>query len=218
MHSSLSDKILEQFYGNEIRPHSILPTRCKREGCPEEVHFHRHGSYPRKAVYRSGVGWLVGVRVQRFCCALCGKVFSLILPSHYKWQRADHITQQEVASGHLEPAALQEHFSERTLQRWRQKWNAWAQHLRQVILQWLLRMNPGLNLNASASVAANPLRYLGFLLSQFTGNRHNSVTVTAVSRFGGWSMQAIPQCLSLSLPMDPLISFQAGCAHPNRGI
>jgi hypothetical protein len=28
-------------------------------------------------------------------------------------------------------------------------------------------------------------------------------------------MQAIPQCLSLSLPMDPLISFQAGCAHPN---
>jgi len=212
MHHAVSNKILEQIYDKGILPHSIRPSRCKREGCSEAVRFHRHDNYPRKSVYRKGIGWVVGVRVQRFRCVLCGKVFSLIPPNHYKWQRADHSTQQEIASGQHESNALQEHFSTRTLQRWRQKWNKWIVQQLQFILQWLLRMKPGMTLDASASIAANPLRYLGFLLGQFSENRHESVTVTAVSRFGGWSILAIPQCLSVSLPMEPLISCQQGQA------
>jgi len=209
------DKILEQFYDTENQSHAIRPTRCKREGCPEEEHFHRHDSYPRKSVYRSGVGWINGVRVQRYRCARCGKVFALIQPSHYKWQRADHITQQAVAFGQYDPTILLEHFSERTLQRWRQKWNVWAQQNWQVILQWLLRTNPELTVNAGAPEVATPLLYLGFLLSQFSENRHSPVTVTAVSRFGGWSKQATPQCLSLSLPLNSLISCQTWARAPN---
>lgn len=212
MHHAVSNKILEQIYDKGILPHSIRPSRCKREGCSEAVRFHRHDNYPRKSVYRKGIGWVVGVRVQRFRCVLCGKVFSLIPPNHYKWQRADHSTQQEIASGQHESNELQEHFSTRTLQRWRQKWNKWIVQQLQFILQWLLRMKPGMTLDASASIAANPLRYLGFLLGQFSENRHESVTVTAVSRFGGWSILAIPQCLSVSLPMEPLISCQQGQA------
>ena len=120
------DKILERFYDAENQSDAIRPTRCKREGCPEEEHFHRHDSYPRKSVYRNGVGWVTGVRVQRFLCVRCGNVFALIPPSHYKWQRADHVTQQAVAFGQYDPTILLEHFSKRTLQRWRQKWNVWA--------------------------------------------------------------------------------------------
>lgn len=206
MHLALHGKILEQFYDEGILAHSIRPTRCKREGCSETVRFHRHDNYRRKAIYRKGIGWMIGVRVQRFRCVLCGMVFSLIPPNHYKWQRADHATQQDVASGQHEPNELQENFSTRTLQRWRQKWKGWTEQMLHWILQWLLRMKPGITLDASTSIAADPLRYLGFLLGQFRGNRHKSVTVTAVSRFGGWSIPAIPQCLSVSLPMEPLIS------------
>ena len=212
MHLALHGKILEQFYNEGIPAHSIRPTRCKREGCSETVRFHRHDSYRRKAIYRKGIGWVIGVRVQRFRCVLCGMVFSLIPPDHYKWQRADHVTQQDVASGQHEPNVLQANFSTRTLQRWRQKWKRWTEQLLHWILQWLLRMKPGITLDASTSIAADPLRYLDFLLGQFRGNRHNSVTVTAVSRFGGWSIPAIPQCLSVSLPMEPLISCKQGQA------
>jgi hypothetical protein len=212
MHHVLPDKILEQIYDKGILPRSIRPTRCKREGCPEKNRFHRHGSYFRKAVYQKGVGWVDGIRIQRFLCALCGAGISIILPSHYKWQRADLATQQDVASNQHEPDGLQEHFSKRTLQRWRQKWNGWTEQLLQLILQWLLRMKPGMTLDASASITANPLWYLGFLLGQFAENRHSSITVTAVSRFGGWSRPGITQCLSLSLPMEPLISCKQGQA------
>jgi len=212
MHQALNNKILEQFYDKENPAHTIRPTRCKREGCSELVRFHMHDSYRRKAIYRKGIGWVVGVHVQRFRCVLCGKVFSLIPPNHYKWQRADHVTQQDVALGQHESKALLENFSTRTLHRWRQKWKGWAEQLLHWILQWLLRMKPGISLDASASIATDPLRYLGFLLGQFSENRHSSVTVTAVSRFGGWSMPAIPQCLSVSLPMEPLISCQQGQA------
>jgi hypothetical protein len=212
MYQKLSDKVLEEIYDKGLLPLSILPTRCKREGCPEKKRFHRHGSYPRKAVYRKGIGWVGGIRIQRFLCALCGATISLILPTHYKWQRADLATQQDVASGQREPNALQEHFSKRSLQRWRQKWNGWTEKLLYLILRWLLRMKPELTLDASAYIAANPLRYLGFLLGQFSENRHRSITVTAVSRFGGWSVAEVPQCLSLSLPMESLISCQQGQA------
>lgn len=212
MHQVFHDKILEKLYDKGILAHSIRPTRCKREGCSEVVRFHRHDSYLRKAVYRKGIGWVIGVRVQRFRCVLCGMVFSLILPNHYKWQRADHATQQDVAFDEHEPNALRENFSTRTLLRWRQNWKRWTERLLHCILQWLLRMKPGITLDTSASIAADPLRYLSFLLGQFRGNRHYSVTVTAVSRFGGWSMPAIPQCLSVSLPMETLISCQQGQA------
>ncbi|MFA7628855.1 MAG: hypothetical protein WCY37_05650, partial [Candidatus Dojkabacteria bacterium] len=50
----------------------------------------------------------------------------------YLQQRADHVTQQAVAFGQYDPTILLEHFSKRTLQRWRQKWNVWAQQNWQV--------------------------------------------------------------------------------------
>jgi len=215
MHHVLSDKILEHYFIEGALPREVRPKRCKREGCIETMHIHRHGSFPRKSVYRTGIGWVINLTVQRFRCARCGKTFSIILPSHFKWQRADLSTQQTVALEHRSLTFLLADFSKRTLQRWHQKWNEWAERLHAQILQWILHMNPGVSVNVDAITAAKPLPYLAFLLNQIPQNRHGPATVTAVARFGGVSLQAIPQCLSLSLPSHPCYSVIQGRAHLN---
>ena len=210
MHYAISDKHLQQVFDEGILPRSVRPKRCKAEGCIETKHFHRHGSYPRKSVYRTGIGWMSTIHIQRFRCARCYTTFSIILPTHYKWQRADHATQQSVVFSKPLLQHLLADFSERTLYRWKQKWRIWAEQSHAVILQWLLRLNPGLSLDASAFVSSNPLRYIAFLLEQFTRNRHSPLAVTSVAKYGGWSAQAVPQCLTLSLPMSPMISSGRG--------
>lgn len=218
MHLALSDKIIQQHYAEGILPRHIRPTRCKREGCVERKHFHRHGSYPRKSVYVEELGWIVSLRVQRFQCARCGKTCSIILPTHFKWQRAALSIQQSVALGTRSTTTLLVNFSKRTLQRWKQKWHAWARGLHTSILQWILQLNPDISIDANAWTAEDPLRYLSFLLGQLTQNRHGPVKVTAVARFGGVARQAIPQCLSLSLKEVIVVSFRQGRAHLNPTI
>lgn len=214
MHHALSDKILERYFAEGILPREIRPKRCKREWCIETRHIHRHGNYPRKSVYRAGIGWVANIIVQRFRCARCGMTFSVILPTHFKWQRADLSILQEVALGHR-AMCLFGVFSKRTLQRWHQKWNELAKRFHSQILQWILHMNPGITLDTDAVTAAAPLRYLAFLLNQIPQIRHSPTTVTAVARFGGVPNQAIPQCLSLSLPFQQCYPVNQGRAHLN---
>lgn len=210
MHYALFDKFLQHVFDEGILPASFRPTRCKSEGCNETKHFHRHGSYARKSVFRIGIGWVSNIRIQRFRCARCKKAFSLILPTHYKWQRADLSTQQGVIENKKSMHHLLADFSNRTLYRWKQKWHIWAEESHAVILQWLLRLNPGLSLDASPFVSSNPLRYIQFLLDQFSQNAHSPIKVTSVAKHGGWSVPTIPQCLTLSLPMSPMISSGRG--------
>ncbi len=217
MHCALSDKILERYFTEKILPREIRPKRCKRDGCIETKHIHRHGSFQRKSVYSAGSGWIDNLTVQRFRCARCGMTFSVIPPTHFKWQRADLSIQQEVALGHRSICLFGD-FSKRTLQRWRQKWNEWAERLHAQILQWILHINSGITVNADAIAAATPLRYLAFLLNQIPRNRHTPTKVTAVARFGGVPLQAIPQCLSLSLSFHQCYPVNQGRAHLNLSI
>ena len=218
MHLTLPDKIIKQYWAEKSLPRDVRPTRCKDDACIEQSRFHRHGSYPRKSVFVQGIGWLANLTVQRYRCARCGKTFSIILPSHYKWQRANLSLQQAVALGLCPLVSLLVHFSKRTLQRWRQKWNAWAQALHAVILGWILYKWPDASLNADKQTSAGPLVYLAFLLNQIPSNRHGPATVTAVARFGGASRRATTHNLSLSLAEAAVVSCSQGRAHLNPTI
>jgi hypothetical protein len=150
-------------------------------------------------VYRNGVGWIQGLWVQRYRCAACEKVFSLILPYVYKWQRADHALQQAVALEHPhDRAAVAEAFSLRTLQRWKRKWQARCESYLQTILTWLLTQFAGIvSVNVTRRQSRTALGYLHALLAQLPRQVPNAVDVVSVCRFGGWPLQRIPHGLSL---------------------
>ena len=218
MHLALSDKIIEQYCAEGVLPQGIRPNRCNREDCMETKHIHRHGCFPRKSVFVDGVGWLARLVIQRFRCARCGKTFSIILPTHFKWQRAALSIQQGIALG-LQPASTHlTDFSKRAMRDWVKKWNRWAETMHARILQWILRTNPNVSVDADAWTAALPLRYLHLLLAQLPLFRHGPAKVSAVARFGGVSEQAIPQCLSLSLSDRSCYPVNQGRAHQNLAI
>jgi hypothetical protein len=172
------------------------PTRCGKAGCPERLRFHRHSRFPRKSVYRHGCGWQPVLWVQRFRCVACRKVFSLILPTVYKWQRADHALQQDVALGR--PTDAGGDFSTRTFQRWKRKWRVWCAKYQQSILKWLLTQHAGIvSVDVTAAQAHTPLDYVQSLLSQLPGERPSAVEVLSVCRFGGRAVEGIPHYLSL---------------------
>lgn len=218
MHLALSNKIIEQYCAEGVLPRGIRPNLCNREGCMETTHIHRHGSFPRKCVFVDGVGWLTTLLVQRFRCVRCGKTFSIILPTHFKWQRAALSIQQCIAMGLPLASNLLADFSKRAMREWARKWNHWAEALHARILQWILRMNPNVSMDADAWTAEVPLRYLHFLLAQLPLFRHGPAKVSAVARFGGVSEQAIPQCLSLSLSVGSCYPVNQGRAHLNLAI
>lgn len=201
MHQAISDKALHEYCQTGRLPAGVRPNSCARDDCPEKSQFHRHSHYPRTCVYRQGSGWLPVMWVERFRCALCGKVFSLILPFVYKWQRAEHVLQQGVALG--DPAVREEaaeQFSERTLLRWRQKWHAWSFQFLQAILQWLFSLYSFLSADVAAKQTRTPLEYLQALLTQLPDKALGAVAVVSVSRFGGRAVRMIPHILSVSFP------------------
>lgn len=199
MHGSISDKALKSDSRTGETSTDTRPTRCNRFGCLERHRFHRHSRYPRKSVYRNGVGWSPALWVQRYRCAACEKVFSLILPFVYKWQRADHALQQAVALEQpYDRDAVDAAFSRRTLQRWKQKWQARCGTYLQAILAWLLTRHAGsVSVDVTRRQSRTPLGYLHALLAQVPGQVPNAVDVVCVCRFGGWPLQRIPHSLSL---------------------
>ena len=199
MHQVLSDKNLQEYYQTGILPNCVRPNGCTGENCQERDRFHRHSRYSRKCIYRQGCGWMPVMWVQRFRCATCGKVFSLIIPILYKWQRAEHELQQSVAMEQpYRREEVAEAFSERTLSRWKQTWLAWSAFYQQAILAWLLTSYAFLSVNVTAAEARTPLHYLQALLAQLPGKVPAAVEVVSVCRFGGRQLRRIPHILSLS--------------------
>jgi transposase-like protein len=187
MHQLLSDKNLAAYFRLGKLSSGIRPRRCARKGCDETHRFHRHGHYQRKSVYHADLGWLAPLQVQRFRCACCGKVFSLLIPFVYKWQRVDHALQQAVALGGGITTAVRALFSDRTLKRWKQKWQAWAREQQQAILQWLLTWHSKISPNVSREQARTPLGYLQALMDQTSPEMPGAVAITSLARFGGRS-------------------------------
>ncbi len=150
-------------------------------------------------MYRNGVGWLPTLWVQRYRCAACEKVFSLILPFVYKWQRADHALQEAVTLEQpYDRNAVDAAFSLRTLQRWKRKWQARCEVYLQAILAWLLTNHAGtVSVNVTKDQSRTPLGYLHALLAQLPRQVPNAVDVVCVCRFGGWPLRRIPHGLSL---------------------
>ena len=141
MHQTLSDKDLQEYYRTSLLPAGIRPNGCTRANCLEKLHFHHHSSYSRNSVYRQGYGWLPIIWIERFRCASCRKVISLLIPTVYKWQRAEHDLQQAVALKQPYPKEeVTEAFSERTLLRWKQKWQEWCGLHLQAICTWLFTL------------------------------------------------------------------------------
>lgn len=201
MHQTLSGKTLQEYYQTGRLPPGVRPHGCDGENCLESSRFHRHSRYPRKCVYRQGCGWLPVMWVQRFRCATCGKVFSLLIPIVFKWQRAEHSLQQSVALE--EPFPREEvvlSFSERTVSRWKQKWLAWSAVYLQAIIQWLLTLYAFLSVDVTAKQARTPLSYLQALLAQLPVKALVAVEVVSVCRFGGGLLRKIPHILSLAFP------------------
>lgn len=136
--------------------------------------------------------------VQRFRCAACNKVFSLFLPTLYKWQRAEHDVQQEIAMGQVfQREKLLTAFSERTLIRWKQKWLAWSALYLQAIIHWLITAYVFLSVDVTKTQAKTTLNYVQALLAQLPGKAPSAVDVISVCRFGGSSLWNIPHSLSL---------------------
>lgn len=201
MHQVLPGKAFEEYCQTGLLPVGIRPTRCAGENCTESNRFHRHSRYLRKCVYRQGCGWLSPIWVERFRCAVCGKVFSFFISFLYKWQRAEHDLQQAVA---LDQPFIREEvaeaFSRRTVSRWKQKWLAWSGIYLQAITQWLLTLYALLSVDVTAKQARTPLHYLVALLAQLPGKTPGAVEVIGVCRFGGGSIRKIPHILSLVFP------------------
>ncbi len=150
-------------------------------------------------MYRNGVGWLATLWVQRYRCAACEKVFSMIPPFVYKWQRADHALQEAVSLDRpYDRGAVAEAFSLRTLQRWKRKWQTRCGVYLQTILAWLLTRYTGtVSVDVTRGQSRTPLGYLHALLAQLPRQVPNAVDVVSVCRFGGWPLQRIPHGLSL---------------------
>ena len=197
MHQQLSDKDMEQYFRTGILPSSVRPTRCAQDECQERHRFHRHSQFPRKCVYRKDGGWAPFMWVQRFRCVACNKVFSLLIPIVYKWQRAEHALQQDVALDKKVGNEVLESFSERTLRRWKHKWQEWAEEYLQIILKWLLTWYSSISTDLGRRETLTPLGYLRALLKQVPGKVLGAVAVTSAARFGGRSDSAIPHFLSL---------------------
>lgn len=203
MHQTLSDKILDEYSNTGHLPESIRPKRCKF--CNSKHGFHRHSHYSRKCIFRKGIGWLPILFIQRFKCTACGKVFSLLFYTTYKWQRAEHTIQQEVVLDGLVATVAQENFSQRTLYRWKAKWNAWTSQVMSYVLQWLLNRIAFLCIDVTICEAKTPMHYLTTLLTRMSGRMPVAVEVVGISHFVGGSPDKIPQCLSLSYPLSALV-------------
>ncbi len=199
MHIALNNNTLEQYSQTGVLPRFVRPSHCKF--CNSQHGFHRHSHYHRKCIYRKGYGWLPVTTIQRFLCTACGKVFSLLFPGTYKWQRAEHAIQQEVAIGNVPIPETRENFSLRTLNRWRQKWNIWAASIQQMIIQWLLMMLSTLSLDVTRKEARNPVKYLSTLFQRMPMKMPAVLEIIGVSRFVGVSMNKIPQSLSVVFPL-----------------
>lgn len=198
MHQVFSDKVFKEYCQTGYLPAGIRPSSCDGENCTESYRFHRHSCYPRTCIYRQEFGWLPKLWVQRFRCVTCGKVFSFFISFLYKWQRAEHSLQQAVVLDQPYPKEeVAEAFSERTLKRWKQKWQARSSHYLQTIIQWLLTLYAFLSVNVTAHQARSPLSYLQALLAQLPGKAPIAVEVVGVCRFGGRSLRRLPHFLSL---------------------
>ena len=198
MHQTLSDKDLQEYYRTSLLPAGIRPNGCTRANCLEKLHFHHHSSYSRNSVYRQGYGWLPIIWIERFRCASCRKVISLLIPTVYKWQRAEHDLQQAVALKQPYPKEeVTEAFSERTLLRWKQKWQEWCGLHLQAICTWLFTLYAFLSTDVTAKQARTPMSYLQALLAQLPGKSPVAVEVVSVCRFGGGQLRSIPHFLSL---------------------
>jgi len=204
MHSQLSDKILDEYSQTGQLPKHIRPNRCKF--CNEKQGFHRHSHYKRKCIFRKSIGWLPVTLIQRFKCRTCGRVFSLLFSTTYKWQRAEHIVQQEVMSeGFTESTTIKENFSQRTIYRWKAKWNAWAAQTMPYILQWLMNAIVFLCINVTQYEARKPIHYLTTLLTRMPKKMPVAIEVVGISHFAVGSPGKIPQSLSLSYPLTALV-------------
>ena len=128
------------------------------------------------------------------------KVFSLLFPGTYKWQRAEHAIQQDVVLGNVHIPEARENFSLRTLNRWRQKWNIWAAFIQQMIIRWLFLMFSTLSLDVTRQEVQTPVKYLNTLFQRMPMKMPAVLEVIGVSRFVGVPVDKIPQCLSVSFP------------------
>jgi hypothetical protein len=136
--------------------------------------------------------------ISRFRCAACRKIISFLIPTVYKWQRAEHDLQQAVVLKQPYPREeVAAAFSGRTLLRWKQKWLEWCARYQQEICTWLYTLHAFLSPDVTAKQARNPLSYLQALLSQLPGKAPVVVDVVSVCRFGGRSLRSIPHFLSL---------------------
>ena len=198
MYQVLSGKTLQEYFETGKLPSGIRPTGCTRVNCPEKLRFHSHSSYSRNSVYREGHGWAITMWIERFRCADCHKIISLLVPTVYKWQRAEHDLQQAVAMQQsYSREEVAEAFSERTLLRWKQKWLKWGGLHLQTICTWLFTLYAFLSVDVTANQARTPLTYLQTLLSQRPGKAPAALEVISVCRFGGRSLRSIPHFLSL---------------------
>ena len=203
MHQSFSDKSFNQYSSSGVLPQDVYPHHCKH--CHSTAGFHRHSRYRRKCVYLYGVGWIPVLWIQRFRCKSCNKVFSLLPSKLYKWKRADRQVQRDIVLGkYIDPNIL-EAFSLRTLQRWKAKWNEWAQRFIQQVISWLLFQIPSLSLEVTHDQSLKPIKYLNALWHKATGRLPDLLDVLGLCRFGGRPYHEIPHFLSVVFGIQTLL-------------
>ena len=180
----------EEYMRTGILPHNIRPSHCKR--CEERHSFHRHSRYQRKCVFRSG-GWLTPFYIQRFKCAACAKVFSLLPDFLYKWQRLDlELTQKLLSQAERVRTLLQEHFSKRTIQRLRARWLERVEAYRPKISQILLFLKSDLDIDVPQEKLTSTWQYLKDLWEGLPKEMPLLLFIVSILQFGGRLQDVLP--------------------------
>ena len=198
MHFHLSGNTLIEYFHSGRLPNSVHPLRCKH--CKAQGHFHRHSSYPRKKIFLIHRWYYGCFFIQRFKCSTCGKVFSMIPHFLYKWQQASHkIQEQYVLKNIKNMVHLYEAFSQRTLDRWKQKWRRRADEQRPGILRFLFSKKADIDINIPVYATRNVLTYLESLWRQVPSEVPYLLTAISVLHFGRLRKLPTPQNLSSSI-------------------
>ena len=196
---SFGQSLIREYYESGVLPLHIRPRCCWH--CNAQCRFHRHSRYMRKCVFLL-TGWLTPFFIQRFKCSACGKVFSLIPESLYKWQRLDLALLQEFLSG-KQCKSVRENFSVRTLWRWKARWRERVESQRAKILQILLSFKPDLNIDVPISKASSTLSYLLELCSNMPRETPSLIQLASMLHYCTALSGPIPHKMSSSLERRP---------------
>lgn len=166
-------------------PEDWRPTRCRH--CESQGKFHRHGHFPRKLFTLLAV---LEIIIFRFKCTSCGRTFGLFPPFLVPHQGAALDVQEQVVQQLDNGRSLQsvseslnlptEPYSEKTLWRWKKRWDRLRDPLEPSFWRQVLGWFPHLSLPRGEE---KPRTGWGWIFSVWVEIRHRLTPETDVGCF-----------------------------------